>query len=51
MMVGLELLPPALFGLQVLSRLNDDGIGQIPLERRAIQLVFVGTMFLRRILV
>jgi hypothetical protein len=41
-MVGLELIPPALFRLQIFPAFDDDRIGQIPFECRAIQLVFVG---------
>jgi len=41
MMVGLQLVVPAFLRLQILPRFNDNGIGQIPLERRPIQFVFV----------
>ncbi len=41
MVVGLEVLLPPLFGLQVLTRFNNDGVGEIPLQRSAIKLVFV----------
>jgi hypothetical protein len=41
MMVRLKMPLPPFFRLQILTRFNDDGIGKVPFQRRAIELVFV----------
>jgi hypothetical protein len=51
MMVRLKMSLPQLFRLQVLTRFNDDGIGKVPFQRRAIEIVFVWNEVFAQILV
>ena len=41
MVIGLHLVLPPVFGLEVLPGLNDDRIGQVPFQRGPINPVFV----------